>query len=235
MDGQECLDYLETTEAVAAYDDLWVDQYGEERFAILDERDGDVKQLERQMEALTKKHACGIIIVDVLTDILRGLDNGAQADHLAFQKNLVKTGVTIINVLHTTKPSNTREGIPQKSTEYSALGSSTFVQSAAVNVVINRNKMARCPIEKNTTWVDLPKCRGGETGQAGAWYYDSETRLVYDRNQYFADNPDKLPEGFDLTLSSFDQEYYNDEEKEKRSFGGKVKGQEVVKGSKYDF
>lgn len=209
MEGKECLEYLETDEAKKGYDDLWIDEHGEERFAILDERDGDVHELERQMEALTKKHSCGIIIVDVLTDILRSLSNGEQADHLAFQKNLVKTGVTIVNILHTRKPPPTRDGIPQKATEYDTLGSSSFVQSSAINVVINRNKMAKCPIEKNTTYVDMPKCRGGDTGSAGEWYYDPETRSVYDRNKYFSDNPEKLPAGFDLTVSSFDKEYYD--------------------------
>tara|TARA_R110002153_G_scaffold53726_6_gene149592 strand:- start:6217 stop:8178 length:1962 start_codon:yes stop_codon:yes gene_type:complete len=219
--GEEVLSFLKQKDTQAACDDLWVDDYGEPRWHILDEREGDIKLLEKQMECLIKKHGCKILIIDVLSDILRGLSNDQQSDHMMFQKNLIKTGVTIINVLHTRKPPPNRDGVPQKSTEFDALGSSAFVQSAAINIVINRNKMAKDDIEKNSTYVDLPKCRGGITGQVGVWYYDVETRQVYDRDQYFQDNPEKLPEGYDLTISSFDKEYYEDKEK---SSGFKKKG-----------
>ncbi len=218
--GEETLEYLKNPETEALTKDLWVNEYGEPRWALLDERDGDIKHLERQMECLIKKHGCGILIIDVLSDILRSLTNEQQAEHMKFQKSMIKNGVTIINVLHTRKPPPNRGGIPQKCTEYDSLGSSTFVQSAAINIVINRNKMAKCPIERNTTYVDLPKCRGGDTGPAGEWYYDPETRKVYDRNQYFADNPEKLPAGFNLEISSFDKEYYDDDNKKGSSGGG---------------
>jgi hypothetical protein len=144
---------------------------------------------------------------------------------MMFQKNLLKNGITIINVLHTRKPEPSQDGIPKKCTEYSAYGSGTFVQSAAINIVINRNKMAKCPIEKNSTYVDMPKCRGGITGEAGVWYYDAETRQVYDREDFFADNPELLPDGFDLTISSYDKAYYEEE----KSSGFKKKGKNKEK------
>ncbi|ATN93429.1 DNA primase [Pseudoalteromonas phage J2-1_QLiu-2017] len=225
--GAEILEYLEDPDIKARYDDLFTNEFGEARFAILDEREGDIKLLERQMEILEKKHGCKVIVVDVLTDILRGCTNEQQADHLMFQKAMVKRGITIINVLHTRKPPPNRDGIPQKATEYDALGSSTFVQSAAINIVINRNKMADCPIEKNSTYVDLPKVRGGETGPAGVWYFDPETRRVYDRDKYFADNPTKLPAGFNLQLSSYDRSYYT-EEMEHQASGALALGQQTI-------
>ena len=33
---------------------------------------------------------------------------------------------------------------------------------------------------------------------------------MYDRDQYFKDNPDKLPEGYDLSVSSFDKAYWEE-------------------------
>lgn len=210
VDGSKTVEYLDNPEVQALYQDLWMDEVGEDRFAILDERDGDIKILEHQIQTLVKQHGCGIIIIDVLSDILRGLTLEEQASHMMFQKNLIKSGVTIVNVLHTRKPPASRDGVPQKATEYDALGSSSFVQSAAINIVINRNKMCACPIERNTTYVDMPKARGGITGKAGEWYYDPETRKVYDRRQYFKDNPEKLPYGYDLDISSFDKEWYKE-------------------------
>ena len=37
-----------------------------------------------------------------------------------------------------------------------------------------------------------------------------KTRQVYDRDEYFRNNPDKLPVGYDLTVSSFDRAYWEE-------------------------
>lgn len=191
-DGEDILNYLDRPDVQKLYDNLLTHDDGRPRFSILDERDGDIKMLEKQMEKLVHQHGCKIIVVDVLTDILRGMDKDAQEEHMKFQKRMVKTGVTIINVLHTRKPANS-DGTWKMPTEYDAFGSSTFVQSAAINIVIGRNKMATCPIEKNKTYVHMPKCRGGETGEITAFIYDVETRKVMDYGDWLrktmADTP----------------------------------------------
>ena len=65
------------------------------------------------------------------------------------------------------------------------MGSGTIPQSADMNIVLNRNKMASDPIVKNTTYVDMPKCRGGLTGSdICKLYYDPLTRKQYDLNEY---------------------------------------------------
>lgn len=209
MTREEVKEYLHQPETMARYNDLWLNEDGTDRWAIIDERDGDIKQMERQMEMLIKKFGCRILVVDVLSDILRGSSSDYQEDHMKFQKSLVKSGVTIVNVLHTNKSGLPTGGMPTMRTEYDALGSSTFVQSAAINIVLNRNKMADNPIERNTTYVSMPKCRDGLTGFAGAWYYDIKTRRSYDRNDYFESHPNELPVGYDLSISSFDRAYYN--------------------------
>jgi hypothetical protein len=56
----------------------------------------------------------------------------------------------------------------------------------------------------------MPKCRGGITGEAGQWFYDTETRKVYDRKDYFEEHPEKLPEGYNLDVSSYDKEWYKE-------------------------
>jgi archaellum biogenesis ATPase FlaH len=184
-EGADILEYLDRPEVVKLYDNLLTDETGQPRYAILDERDGDLKLLERQIEKLIHQHGCKIIVIDVLTDILRGANGDMQEDHMRWQKQIVKTGVTIVNILHTRKPVNS-DGTWRKATEYDAFGSSTFVQSAAYNIVISRDKMNSDPIIRNLTHVDLPKCRGGETGEIMQLIYDVETRSVMNYNNWLA-------------------------------------------------
>ncbi len=204
--GKEVLEYLETPEIVDKLKDLWENEYGEERFKIIDERDGDIKSLEKQLEEAFHRDGCTLFVIDVLTDILRNLSIELQSEHMSWQKNMVKKGATIINVLHTTKPKRDKDGKMIPITEYCAYGSSTFVQSAAINILIDRDKMIEDSIEKNTTRVRMPKCREGQTGDAGEWYYDVGTRQVHDRDRFFEKNPNLLPAGYDLKNNPYAQE-----------------------------
>lgn len=193
-DGQDIIDYLEQPEVMELIDNLMYKEDGTPRYYIIDERDGSIEQLERQMEQMYRQNGCKIFVIDVLTDILRGSNETKQEDHMKWQKQFIKNGVTIINVLHTRKPSQNAEGKLRKVTEYDALGSGTFVQSAAINIVINRDKMAG-GIEQNTTYVDMPKCRGGKTGEICKWYYDFKTRKIWDLDDYLEAHPElKEPE-----------------------------------------
>lgn len=202
--GKEVVEYLESEEVQAKTRDLWENEWGEERFKIIDERDGTIKTLEKQMERAFHKDGCGMFVIDVLTDILRNMTNEQQAEHMTWQKNMVKKGATIINILHTKKPTRRADGTLNRISEYDALGSSTFVQSAAVNILIDRDKMAEDDIEKNTTRVRMPKCREGSTGDAGCWFFDIDTRMVHDRDHFFEQNPHLLPDGYDLSVSPYD-------------------------------
>lgn len=175
LSGEEIVEFLRTEEGIKARNELCFREDGSPRFYIIDERSGNIKNLEQQMEMLYKKHGSKLFIIDVLTDALRGSSEQYAEDHMNFQKNLIKNGVTIGNVLHTRKPPQTQDGKPRKVTEYDALGTGSFVQSAAYNIVLNRDKLAEDLRVRNTTEVELPKCRGGKTGPAGFWYYDFQT------------------------------------------------------------
>lgn len=180
MSGQEIIDFLTTPEGQQAKKELCFKETGEPRFYIIDDRKGSIKDLESQMELLYRKHGSRLFVIDVLTDMLRGSSEQYAEDHMNFQKNMVKNGVTIANVMHTRKPPQTQDGNLRKVTEYDALGTGSFVQSAAYNIVINRDKLAENSILKNTTEVDLPKCRGGKTGPAGEWFYEFDTSKCHD-------------------------------------------------------
>lgn len=192
-DGQDIIDYIEQPEVDALLDNLEYCEDGTPRFYLIDERDGSIEMLERQMEQMYRQNGCKIFVIDVLTDILRGSNETKQEDHMKWQKQFIKNGVTIINVLHTRKPSQNADGKLRKVTEYDALGSGTFVQSAAINIVINRDKMAG-GIEQDTTYVDMPKCRGGKTGEICKWYYDFKTRKIWDLDDYLESHPPEIPE-----------------------------------------
>lgn len=208
----EIEDYMNTPEVKSKINNFFYDEYGESRFAIVDDREGTVESLQKCMERLERQYGCTIIVIDVLTDILRVETNEAQAKFFNWQSNFVKNGATVFNVLHTRKTPEDRGGKPTFPDESSVYGNSIFTQKAAGNFIIARNKQAPNGdyIEQNTTYLRVPKLRKGETGAGGAWYYDGETRQVYCRDQYFKDNPDKLPAGYDLTVSSFDKAYWEE-------------------------
>lgn len=193
-DGHDAVDYLNQPEVQLLKNELLYNEAGEPRFFIIDEREGDIELLKRQMEKSGKVNDSRLMVIDPLTDFLRSLGTEVQENFMMWQKLQKKNGFVFINILHTRKPPTDKDGNVRKVTEYDALGSGTFIQSADVNIVINRDKMASDPIEKNTTYVDMPKCRGGITGEICALYYDAETRQQYDRDEYFNTQVEEPPQ-----------------------------------------
>lgn len=185
-DGEDAVSYLRQPEIRKMCENLVYKEDGTSRFLIIDERNGTVDTLKKQVEISMKKYGSRKFIFDPLTDWLRSLPLDKQEEFMMWQKLMKKEGVIFINVLHTRKPPTDKDGKVRKVTEYDILGSGTFVQSADVNIVLNRNKMALCQIERNTTIVDVPKCRGGSTGEICKLYYDQETRQQYDFDDFFA-------------------------------------------------
>lgn len=189
MSGQDILEFLQTEEGQKAKREVATKEDGTPRFFIIDDRTGSIKDLEAQMEMLFRKHGSKLFVIDVLTDLLRGGSEQHSEDHMAFQRNMAKNGVTMVNVMHTRKPPQSADGTPRKVTEYDALGTGSFVQSAAYNIVLNRDKLAEDSIVRNTTEVDLPKCRGGKTGSAGKWYFEFDKSKCHDLDDYLIQNP----------------------------------------------
>lgn len=198
-DGQDALDYLEQPEVKTMCEDMLVNEYGEPRFHLIDSRTSNIKELEKQLEKAMKQLNSKLWVIDVLSDVIRSLTIEQQQDHLAWQKQMKKEGAIIINVLHTTKGAASGDfdkskkqtdgaddgSVFKRVTEYDALGSGSLVQSADINIILNRNKMANDPVVRNTTYVDMPKCRGGMTGSdICELYYDPETRKQYDKYEW---------------------------------------------------
>ena len=189
-DGKEAWEIITSEEGIQAQKEISVNEDGKRRFYIIDERDGDIYTLQRQMERSAKKYGSKMFIIDPLTDLLRSLGNEAQEEFMKWQKYMKKEGYVFINVLHTRKPGVDAEGNAKFVTEYDALGSGTFVQSADINIVLNRNKNDPDPVKRNLMYVDMPKCRGGVTGPAAKWYFDIERREQVDYEDWLQSQPD---------------------------------------------
>lgn len=58
------------------------------------------------------------------------------------------------------------------------------MQSSAGNIVISRDKMNPDPIIKNTTHVDIPKMRGGDTGEICQLVYDANKRKTVEYDEF---------------------------------------------------
>ena len=167
---------------------------GQDRFMLIDERDGGLESLKKQVDNLVIKCDCKVIILDPLQDILDGLSNEDQAVFMKWQKGLVKSHkVTFININHVRKSSG---GSQANSTgasihEEDFAGSSSIFKSAACNLLFTRNKEAECPIERNTTIMKMTKCRwtGRTDPHAGKYFYDNNTHTLYDYDDYMDKNP----------------------------------------------
>lgn len=181
---QEIMEWVETEEGQRIRHELCFKEDGSPRFYIIDERSGSIKDIEEQMQLMYRKHGSKLFVIDVLTDLLRGSNAEKAEDHMNVQKNFLKEGATIINVHHTRKPSTDKEGKMRRVNEYDVLGTGSFVQSAAYNIVLHRDKLAEDAIVRNTTEVELPKCRGGKTGGAGSWYYDFDRVQCHDYDDW---------------------------------------------------
>lgn len=197
QDGQDAVEYLHRDDVKLLIDELVYREDGSSRFHIIDERDGTIDILKKQVDRARKQFGSSLFIFDPLTDWLRSLPIDEQESFFLWQKMMKKDGLVFINVLHTRKPPSDKDGKARNVNEYDVLGTGSSIQSADINIVLNRDKMASDTIERNTTTVSMPKCRGGTTGIACKLYYDPETRQQYDFDDFFSqsrqENPNYVP------------------------------------------
>ena len=182
-DREERIKQMQESSVAAKAKELFEDADGKPSFLLCDDRGGDIDDIEAKIEEIVRSMGVTVLLIDVTSDILSGLDVARQELFMAFQKGLVKeTGVSIINVVHTRKaPEGGKDGSRgAEITDSSIIGSSTLVKSASIVIGLVRDKMADTEKERNTTYLRLLKSRhAGHTGEAGALYYDSTAhRLI---------------------------------------------------------
>lgn len=186
---EEILEYLNKPEIKEKQKDLMLDRGGSPRFFLIDERSGDISQLEKQVEKVFHEEGSQVVCFDVLSDVLRGSNSDKAEDHMSWQRRMAKEGLTIINTHHTRKMSKGKDGVEADPSEWDVLGTGSFIQSAHTNILLHRDKTAENLVVRNTTRVSVPKVRGGVTGEAGEWYWDFNTHQCYDLHEWLRENP----------------------------------------------
>lgn len=186
---EDALEFVSRSDVQEARKRLREHEHGEERFALLDERDGTLENTQKQCELLFNKYDCKVLIIDPLQDVIESATQEEQLKFIKWMKSKVKSGYTFITVNHVRKSSNStnREGVRVKRqlTEDDVHGLSAIVKSAGANIFLSRDKYAEDLIERNTTTVECGKCRWtGLTGNAGYWYYDNDSHTMYDFDEY---------------------------------------------------
>lgn len=180
--------YLNRPEIQEKALELFQKENGDERWVMVDDRGGDVDSLKDTIEEMIITCGCKVVVIDVLHDVIEGLDNEAQGDFMKWQKGIIKThGITFVNINHTRKKGTSEQQGSEGGwiTEEDIMGSSTIYKSAGANILLMRNKNAEDNVEKNTTTVVLGKCRwSGNTGLAGEIFYDNKTHTLYDKKDW---------------------------------------------------
>lgn len=162
---------------------------GSHRWHLIDDRDGSVDDLKAVVEELVVGLGVKVVVLDPLQDILDGMTIDEQAVFLKWQKGLVKShNMTFININHVNKKLGGGGGPSSgggQISEEDFTGSSTIFKSAALNILLRRDKMAEDPIERNTTYAMISKDRdNGNTGPAGEFYWDNVTSKLVNKAQW---------------------------------------------------
>jgi len=199
-DPEEAVAFVQRPEIIEKRIELREDEFGEERYTILDDRDGDLESVAHQINKLITKHDCKLIVIDPLNDLFEGSTIESQTAFVKYLKTIIKEGVSVFNVCHITKGrtqlDNKGNRILRQLTEDDFAGVSNIAKSGGCNILAVRDKYAEDDLEKNTTYIEVPKCRWtGRSGSGGEWVYDNKTHTMVDKAQFLADNPSTPSQG----------------------------------------
>ncbi len=191
-DPQEKLKYLSQDFVKHKAEELFKTPDGNDRFMVIDERDGSVEVLQDKIEEMIISCDCKVIIADPISDVFDQLSIEQQAKFMSWQKSMIKNyNVTFINIAHIRKGSSSKEAASTGAfvPEESIIGSSTLIKSASWVVMLQRDKYAEDDTVRNTTHVTLSKNRSnGTTGNAGSVYYCNQTHRLYDLDEWLNDH-----------------------------------------------
>lgn len=191
-DPEEKLKYLRQDRIKEKADELFKTPDGQDRFMIIDERDGSIEVLQDKIEEMVISCGVRVIILDPISDLFDGLPLEAQANLMKWQKSIVKNyNCTFINIAHIRKGSSNKESASTGAfvPEEAVIGASQQVKSASWVIMLQRDKYAEDELVRNCTHIMLTKNRSnGVTGKAGSMYYCNKTHRLYDFDQWFEEN-----------------------------------------------
>ena len=188
-DPKEAVAFVKQPHIQSARKELREDEYGAERYVLLDERSGSLEAVKKQILKLIKKYSCKLLVIDPINDLFEGSNLEDQTDFIKFLKQVIKDGISVFNVCHVTKGKTQvdKEGnvMVRQLTEDDFSGVTNLIKSGGCNIVAMRNKSETDEVKKNTTDVDILKCRWtGHTGFVGSWYYDTASHTLYDKQDF---------------------------------------------------
>lgn len=197
-DPDEKLDYLNSDFVKDKAHTLFVKPDGTNRFYLMDERGGTVKNIQESVERMIKECQVKIVVCDPLQDVIASLSQEEQEKFMDWQKSLVKSDkVTIININHVRKSNSGKEANSKGAdiSEEDFHGSSSIFKSAACNLLFTRNKESEDWIVRNTTHMKMTKCRwtGNTSPVAGKYFYDNQTHTLYDFDDWASQHPEYFP------------------------------------------
>jgi len=143
------------------------------RILLLDHNGAvDTDELFLKLRAMVKGNGCDVIIIDPLQAAVTSNSNETIDEFMDSLLKLAKeTDVSVIVVSHMRKPSLTN---PHNVNEYDLKGSGSINQIAFNTILLSRDKMAEDEYARNSTQVQVVKCRRtGLTGSAGWLYYNA--------------------------------------------------------------
>lgn len=185
---EEKLKYLTQDKVKEKADELFKTPDGQDRFMVIDERDGSIEVLQDKIEEMVISCGVKVIILDPISDLLDGLPLDAQANLMKWQKSIVKNyNVTFINIAHIRKGSSNKESASTGAfvPEEAVIGASQQVKSASWVIMLQRDKYNENDYIRNCTHIVLTKNRSnGVTGKAGSMYYCNQTHRLYDFDAY---------------------------------------------------
>lgn len=191
-DPIEKVKFLEQESIKAKGAEVFLDENGNDRFMIIDERDGSIEVLQEKIEQLIISCGCKLIILDPLSDLLDGLSTDEQSVFMKWCKSMVKNyNVTFIMIAHIRKSGNNKDAASTGAfiPEEAIIGSSTIFKSASWVLMMMRDKYNADEIVKNTTKLVLSKNRSGSvTGDAGELYYCNNEHKLYDLQEWLGLN-----------------------------------------------
>lgn len=201
LKSEEAEEYLKTDEAIEAGKELFKNKDGTDRFYLIEDRSSKLNIMEDLILELIIGCDCKIIILDPLQDLFAGISLEQQEQHMAWQKVIMKTyEICIVNINHTRKAASTKDSGSTGSmiSEEDIQGTSSIYKSGSVNILLQRNKLAEDPLERNTTYVYLSKNRlNGVTGPAGKILYDNQSHTLHDEQTYKELYPEMFIEKYD--------------------------------------
>lgn len=190
LKGQDRKDYLALPDVVEKLTLFNEREDGSPRYYVFDERGSEIEVIKEKILQMIIQLGVTIMVVDVYSDLLDGLDNSSQEEVSSWLKKLVKEypHLTLILVAHTRKG---KAGSNGPLTEDDVMGTSTIFKSSAQAIALERDKQAKNAFLRNCTFASVHKNRHfSETGPAGIIYFDPETGKLWDLDDYLEANPE---------------------------------------------